>query len=346
MHTKLWAVIGAGPAGIAAVGRLLDHQISPKDILWIDPAFTVGDFGSLWNTVPSNTRVQRFLQFLQGSPAFRISDCQHPFELFQMPHDATCALQLMADPLHWVTDHFKNTVDTMQSMVHELHLKHRVWCLSLADGKEICAKNVILSVGAEAKTLPHSLPTIPLHDALDISRLKNHIQNNETIAVFGSSHSAILVLKNLIENSASQIINFYRSPLVYATYLDDWILFDDAGLKSTTAEWARENLDGVHPKNLTRVYSDETNIKKYLPQCQKVVYAIGFERRKFPVVTGFQELNYIQQTGIIAPGLFGFGIAFPEVKSNPLGIPEHRVGLAKFMDYLHRVMPLWLKYGT
>jgi hypothetical protein len=76
------------------------------------------------------------------------------------------------------------------------------------------------------------------------------------------------------------------------------------------------------------------------------VYAIGFERRKFPVVTGFQELNYIQQTGIIAPGLFGFGIAFPEVKSNPLGIPEHRVGLAKFMDYLHRVMPLWLKYGT
>lgn len=40
-----WAVIGAGPAGIAAVGKLLDHGVLPEDILWFDPHFKVGDLG-------------------------------------------------------------------------------------------------------------------------------------------------------------------------------------------------------------------------------------------------------------------------------------------------------------
>ena len=31
-----WTVIGAGPAGIAAVGRLLDHGIAPEEIAWVD----------------------------------------------------------------------------------------------------------------------------------------------------------------------------------------------------------------------------------------------------------------------------------------------------------------------
>ena len=35
--TYAWAVIGAGPAGIAAVGKLLDHGVADKDIVWIDP---------------------------------------------------------------------------------------------------------------------------------------------------------------------------------------------------------------------------------------------------------------------------------------------------------------------
>ncbi len=30
-----WCVIGAGPAGIAAVGKLLDHDILAQKILWL-----------------------------------------------------------------------------------------------------------------------------------------------------------------------------------------------------------------------------------------------------------------------------------------------------------------------
>ena len=45
--TYAWTVIGAGPAGIAAVGKLLDHGIAGEDIAWIDPAFAAGDIGDL-----------------------------------------------------------------------------------------------------------------------------------------------------------------------------------------------------------------------------------------------------------------------------------------------------------
>jgi len=38
-HHYQWVVIGAGPSGILAVGKLLDKGIPGKDIAWIDPEF-------------------------------------------------------------------------------------------------------------------------------------------------------------------------------------------------------------------------------------------------------------------------------------------------------------------
>ena len=75
-----WTVIGAGPAGIAAVGRLLDHGIAPEEIAWIDPEFSAGDLGGKWRAVPGNTHVASFLDYLTASPSFRFSEAPH-FEL-------------------------------------------------------------------------------------------------------------------------------------------------------------------------------------------------------------------------------------------------------------------------
>ena len=61
-----WAVIGAGPAGIAAVGKLIDNGIRPSEILWIDPYFKVGDLGRYWHNVSSNTKAEFFTQFLNA----------------------------------------------------------------------------------------------------------------------------------------------------------------------------------------------------------------------------------------------------------------------------------------
>jgi len=341
-----WAVIGAGPAGIAAVGKLLDHGILASKICWIDEAFKVGDFGTRWANVPSNTRVELFTRFLQSVRAFDYQAHATDFALATLDPTQTCELNKMAAPLQWVTQALSRQVHCVTAQAQSLEHKNNGWQIDLKE-QIIIAKQVILANGAEPKTLNLSNQNIlPLHIAMDHEKILNHIRQDETIGVFGSSHSAILVLRNLVAANVKKIINFYRSPLLYAIYMPEGILFDDTGLKGTTAKWAHDYVDGVLPENLQRYYASDENIAKHLPACDKIVYAVGFERKSKPTVQGLSKLNYIEECGIIAPGLFGFGIAFPEAKYNYLSRKEYRVGLWKFMEYLERVLPIWLNYPS
>src|ERR1700756_3959833 len=98
-----WTVIGAGPAGIAAPGGLLDHGTAPGEVARVDPAFAAGDVGAKWRSVSSNTQVGLFLSYLHGSPAFRFGTAP-PMPLRDVDPDETCALALIADPLVWITE--------------------------------------------------------------------------------------------------------------------------------------------------------------------------------------------------------------------------------------------------
>lgn len=342
-----WTVIGAGPAGIAAIGKLLDNDIDPKKIAWIDPCFQVGDFGTEWKYVSSNTRVKLFLQFYAACRSFQYDLFSKDFAINSSDPDKTCQLALAAEPLQWITEHLKKEVVTFTDKALHLKLHHRQWEVSLVKDEKIYSKNVVLAIGAEPKSL--SFPgteEISLKTALDPNKLKLAVNEDDTVAVFGSSHSAIIIIRTLLEQcNVKKVINFYRDSLRYAVIFPDWILFDDTGLKGTTAEWARENIDGQWPDKLNRVISNQDSLSEVLPLCTKAIYAVGFEKRKISV-EGLQSLSYNDKSGIIAPGLFGFGIGFPESKQDQFGTIEYRVGLWKFMDYITRVMPVWLRYGT
>ncbi len=353
-----WAIIGAGPAGIAAVGKLLDNHIDPKKILWIDPAFQVGDFGTHWKNVSSNTKVKLFSKFYAECSSFEYNGFSNDFAINGLNPEQTCQLSLAAEPLQWITNHLREKVITMQDKVIYLKLRKRQWEIALANaidsaGKSeqatrvITAKNVILATGAEAKSLLFpQIEEITLKTALDPEKLKTLVNGQDTIAVFGSSHSAIIIIKALLEEcNVKKVINFYQEPLRYAVILDDWTLFNDTGLKGNTAVWARENIDGIWPAKLDRVISHQDSLSEVLPLCQKAIYAIGFQKRLVSV-EGLQSLAYNDRSGIIAPGLFGFGIGFPESKEDPFGTVEYRVGMWKFMEYITRVLPVWLQYGT
>ena len=56
---------------------------------------------------------------------------------------------------------------------------------------------------------------------------------DDTVCVVGSSHSAILVLMNLLEmKNGPRVVNLYRSSLKYAKFRDDGtIILDNTGLK-------------------------------------------------------------------------------------------------------------------
>jgi cation diffusion facilitator CzcD-associated flavoprotein CzcO len=344
MASYEWTVIGAGPAGIAAVGRLLDHGIVPERIAWIDPAFAGGDIGQKWRSVSSNTHVGLFLEYFNGSKSFRFAEAP-PMPLREIDPQETCALGLVAEPLVWITQHLREQVDAVAATATALFLQDRQWKIEM-EQRDISSKNVILAVGAEPKKLCHpDLDEIGVQVALDPEKLAQEPLVDKTVAVFGSSHSSMIVLPNLLRHPVKRIINFYRSPLKYAVYLDDWILFDDTGLKGQAAVWARQNIDGVLPERLERCWVSSPDFAAKLAECDRVVYTVGFERRQLPATPQWGRLEYNRTNGILAPGLFGLGIAFPQYAEDPYGYGQFRVGLKKFMDYLDTVLPLWLLYG-
>ena len=340
-----WTVIGAGPAGIAAVGRLLDHGIAPAEIAWIDPQFTAGDIGGKWRAVHSNTRVALFVDYFNASPSFRFAEAPH-LELNEIHPEHTCLLGAVADALLWISQHLRERVKVYQTVATELSLRDRRWIVS-TEQREITSKNVILAVGSVPKKLAYAgLEEIPVEVALDPQMLAQQPLQGATVAVFGSSHSAMIALPNLLSSPVAQVINFYRSPLRYAVRFEDWTLFENSGLKGQAACWARENIDGLRPDRLERYSVRCPDFQELLQRCDHVVYTIGFERRRLPLTPEWGPLEYNATNGILAPGLFGIGIAFPEFKSDPLGHGEYRVGLHKFMEHLNAVMPVWLSYST
>lgn len=341
-----WAVIGAGPAGIAAVGKLLDNQVNPQDILWFDPYFNAGDLGMFWSEVSSNTKVKLFTQFLEAIRSFNYANCSIDFEINQLDPDSTCTLKHAVKPLQWVSEHLQKRVSAHKELVHNLYLNQRKWHL-VTDKGTFRSKNVILATGSVPSTLNYpGVDVLAFDTAIDKGKLAKAIDKEHTFAVFGSSHSAIIIVRYLVELGVKKIINFYRSPCRYAVDMGDWILFDNTGLKGDTARWARENIDGAVPHNLERYNTTDPNIARYLPECDKVIYAVGFEKRNNLIIGDYEDTRYNPHIGIIGPGLFGLGIAYPELKPDPFGTFEVQVGLWKFMTYLNKIMPVWLKYPS
>ena len=371
-----WCVVGAGPAGIACVGQLLSRGVSPTSILWVDPSFEVGDFGTLWRHVSSNTTVGLFRRFYRHCPAFGWQDPPQrttPYAIDSMTDKDTCELQAAAQPLRDITDRLAALgVHTLRGRVTGLrqggggHWGVTVDSLSLhassspPSSTTFLATSCILCTGSEPNDLPLHRPysgvsVVPLSVALNPQLLVAAIKPSDVVTVVGSSHTAVILLRTLLEQTQCKaVINLYKAPLRYAVYLDGWILFDDTGLKGSTAAWSRAVLHSELPPRLTRIYSDEAGVKAALSQSTKVIYATGFHQRPLPEGIegltpghgGMQPVAFNPHCGIIAPGLFGAGIGYPEERTDRYGNVESRVGLWKFMEYIDSAMPLWQQYNV
>ena len=174
----------------------------------------------------------------------------------------------------------------------------------------------------------------------------------DTVGVVGSSHSAILVLRNLLEGEvAPKVLNLYRSPLLYAQFLPDQrIMYDNTGLKGIAADWARDKLEaGVYEKTgrLERVCVKGAPevASAAVARCTALVHAVGFSANPLPAIipTGGVPLPRVvhdARSGRIegAAGIRGFGIAFPELVTDPSGSKESAVGLWKFMRHIREAL--------
>lgn len=337
-----WAVVGAGPAGIVVVSLLLDLGISGDRITWIDPEFNAGRISS-YPEVPANSKMQEFTSFLQACKTISAIHSPAIDSLFQYDAQKEYPLGIISDCLVDISKVLSERVIALKNTLKALDFVNGVWQISV-DGKTFTAQRVVLATGSHPRTLNYSCDTeISLECALNKSHLASCVGSKDTVAVVGSAHSAVLVMKFLSEIGVARIVNFYNRPFVYAVDMGTWLLHAQHGLRGIAAEWARTVLEKNPPANLVRFFNTEAARNAWLPVCNKIVYAVGYERNQVPPINGVvQDVGYDASSGVIAPHLFGIGIAFPEAYHSPLGTIENRVGLNSFMAYAQRVMPEWM----
>lgn len=340
-HAK-WAVVGAGVAGISVVAILHDCHVPFNEITWIDPEFNVGRLGQYYQNVPSNSKVKEFFCFINICKTFQQLPCPGLEKLKTLDPESEQLLKVMVEPLQQISNELKNRVTSLQDSLENLYFENNLWHISTKK-TDFTADNVILATGSHPKVLQYGNSNIiPLDIAIDFNKLRNIVLPNDSVLVVGSSHSAILILKYLSELNVKAIFNLYNKPIHYYTEINNNILYPATGLKGIAAQWAKEVLEKNPPKNLFRIFNSEENRKKTIDGSTKIIYAVGFERNQLPPISQNPNYNYNDTNGIIAPRLFGIGIAFPEKMLDALGNTEYKVGMNSFITYAQRIVPYWL----
>ncbi|KAF2715923.1 hypothetical protein K431DRAFT_289846 [Polychaeton citri CBS 116435] len=401
-------IVGAGPAGIAAVGNLIDNGIGP--ICWVDEHFEGGRIHKHYREVPANLKVQGFVDFAASLESFvaALSRAEPNVRRrgkdesnlpssgkFDAPcsitQDEDCALSYGADLCLALTQGlsglssvftYKGRVDVAGINQPEgfwrIHLQD-VGSASL-DARSFIGRRLVLCTGSSPFSLPPPLDkagpeSLPLDTALSPSRLRTvlHGQSPLSILVVGSSHSAVLVLKNLTELALSEgrqvrIRWVYCQDLRYAEWANGkYIARDNSGLKGATATWAREHLGTGEPGCVTteRVIErvriarrlDERELYHHCVGMDLIVQALGFKADPLPVLRNEASgavirPQFIHDTGGFANvadeppttihGLYAAGIAFPALHwDEKYGEWEQAIGFPAFMRALKRWVPTW-----
>ncbi|KKY18557.1 hypothetical protein UCRPC4_g04893 [Phaeomoniella chlamydospora] len=394
--TYTFVVAGAGPAGLAAVGTILEYLHPYEKVLWVDPSFEGGSIGKDWREVPSNTRATFFRQYAEALGPFRnvIAKSKQPnaFTIIKtLDESKECSLSYAADLCVMLSEGLSHSssVDIKRGKItaadwDNMSARWKVYTsndLENGGSHQYWGRGLVLCTGSHPSTLPApvynlAMTKLPLETALTPSNLVTMLPKDAIVAVVGGSHSAILVLLNLFNLASTthphlQVRWFRRKSLKYAEYKNGWILHDNTGLKGCAASFARNYLedDAIYASEATKyistfdcygdVASEEQLYAKHLPGCTHIISAIGFTRNAVPTLTRGGDpietfsLIYNNVTGYFStlkggtvPALFGAGIAFPELVTDCLGNKELNVGMWKFMKFLKRAIPEWLKNIT
>ncbi|KAJ3259054.1 hypothetical protein HK103_002941 [Boothiomyces macroporosus] len=336
-----WTVVGSGPAGITAIGVLLENKAN--DIYWIDPEFKVGDL-SQYPKIPGNTIISLLNdRFFGACSSFEYDKFKKPFQVLEYDGDRYCYMQPVISTFQTITDQFKDIVETIKDTVVELQYQDGIWSIKTS-GSTLYSKGVVLATGSvpSVPKLPYeldsSLREISLKDSLDADYLKQILDpKHSKVAVYGSSHSAILALEYLTFLGI-ETVNVYKSSseILFAENRPEGYVNWFTGLKGAAAEWAKRNIvESLHPK-LTRVCLDQS--QDSLKTCTHYVYCCGFVQRPINVVGYEYPLKY-DQKGLIGPNLYGVGIGFPPIEIDLLGKREEAIGFVLFLDHLRANLP-------
>ncbi|CEO58596.1 hypothetical protein PMG11_03308 [Penicillium brasilianum] len=358
-------VVGAGPAGVAVVGNLLERQLGT--IAWIDPSFESGRVNRKYREVPSNTKVALFQAYANAVQPFKtvIENTPRPnafTTMAKLDQEKTCHLHYAADMIRDLTDGLikMDQVHACRGFVTAANLSSKTssdsqWtvCVKQHGSSEevtIETARLILCTGSHPTNIPVPIPglnitRLDLDTVLKPSELATTLPINTptTVGVVGASHSAILALLNLVtlvrdSHPQLRVKWFTRHPLRYAEYMDGWILRDNTGLKGLAADFARSQLEddklptsaaGKVIEKIDCGGGEAREMAQYraeLPDCSYIVHAVGFTRDPLPQLRRDGEaLNMAFDHGSGKFHEHGDGAVIPGLFGAGIAFPERVV---------------------
>ena len=322
-----YGIIGHGVTGILLLLLFKQHTVPPSSIVCIDPAFDGGTLRRHWASIQSNTT------WSQAVTALEKLGVTLPIK--QDPNSTTSLLTLINALEDAVADYSRQVCRISALCTGAVYSSSLArWTLSTAK-ESVYTRSVFFCQGAEPKSLQLPVPSIPLPIALSPELLSRYIQPNDTVVVFGMSHSGTLVYNHL-QRLGCSVIGVYTSrnttPFLFAR--------DGAydGIKQESAAIA-DSILANSPDTLIP-YSDIPAVLSACLRAKKVVYCCGFSPISIPISVDGQHRSsttYSPITGAIegCPRAWGFGIAYPSRAS--ISTPEKEyfdVGVASFVDHL------------
>ncbi|MCA0402450.1 MAG: FAD-dependent oxidoreductase [Proteobacteria bacterium] len=368
---KEYVIVGAGPAAICALVKLISAGVARDKLLWIDSKFKVGSFGtdlSIGSSVPGNTSVASYQRVNKAIYSlFASSLPKKEFELNSLPLKETCPLKIAAEPLQEISDYLRESVPTIEGWVTDIQETKSGLQLNLKSDDKILAKRALLAIGAVPKTLdlPDSITLIPPNIAFIESELQKYIKANPTIkkvAVIGSSHSAALAVMHLLKAGIA-VKQFMNKEYLFATPAltkdgKPYTQFDNTGLKGEVAAFTRFLLN--EEKNNKGIYTgrwqyfinkNKAISSEDLSGCSHAVITIGYKPASTLQINNLpiSEIQHDNRTtqlqynkGKFIPGLFGLGIAFPLEVTAFSGEVELAVGVEKFWSNINdKILREW-----
>lgn len=373
-----YIIVGAGPAAICAIPNLLATGVNPNSIIWVDPAFCVGDFGSILSkgsSVPGNTSVESYQRV--NTAIYKIladHSSQKQFAIDSLASDTTCPLNIAAEPLLHITNILRQLVTNIVGKVTHISTSSHGYEVRIHDNSQrtqtLYAKRVILATGSKAKDikLPQAfrhLKSINPNITFIASELDEYLKTKphiNKIAVIGSSHSAALATMHLLR-AGVHVKQFMNKEYKYAepAISESGVKFtrhDNTGLKGEVAKFTRQLLKDLADNNSpyqnkisfhVGMHKNEVNnlLEQHLADCDEVIAAIGYTPNNEILVNGkpIVELEHDNKTTAFKnfKGLFGIGIAFPQEVISPSGETEFAVGVGKFWTTVSNpaLLELW-----
>ncbi len=379
--TAEYLVVGAGPAAICAVAKIYGtNNTTGKNILWIDPEFKVGEFGtnlSAGSSVPGNTTVEAYEKVNEGIYAM-IPVCRpneeekKKFAITHLDAKTTCSLRVASEPLQHITNKLRNLVHSINGRVNAINETREGIEVKIGSGEDaitVLAKRVILAVGAEAKGMEllgdHIIPIHP-NTAFIQSELNDYLDENREIkrvCVVGSSHSAALAVMHLLKEGmiVNQLMNKdyrYATPAVTGDGTR-YTQYDNTGLKGEVAAFTKKlmadyplSTGEYHPRfTIYKSNEPQSLLSTALSDCSNIVYGIGYKPKSSLEINGkpLSEFGYDSKSSQMSDacgkpleGIFGIGVAYPPKVKAISGEEEFAVGVSKFWPNVSpAVLEIW-----